>query len=180
MKAELISEVWKPVPGYKSLYDASNFGRVRSLKFGKIRILKQLKHNCGYLKVLLYKDGKGKRFFVHRLVAEAFIPNPDNLPQVNHINEIKTDNSAWNLEWCDVSYNNSYGTLPERQSQNQLNDPIKSKPVYQYTLDGRLVHVWPSAAEAGRNGFDTSCIYNCCNGRQKSHKGFLWSYTPLN
>ena len=179
MKSELVKEVWKPVPGYESLYDASNYGRIRSMWYEKVKIIKPQKVK-GYLRVNLCKDGKRKNFYVHRLVAMAFIPNPDNLPMINHKDECKTNNIPENLEWCDVSYNNSYGTLPERQSQNQLNNPITSKTVYQYTLDGVLVRVWPSAAEAGRNGFKTACISLCCNGKLKTHKGFLWSYTPLN
>ena len=171
-------EYWRPIPGYEE-YEVSNLGRVRSLKFGKMKILKQYEVN-GYLRVSLYKDRKQKWFLVHRLVAMAFIPNTDKLPMINHKDECKTNNIPENLEWCDASYNNSYGTLPERQSQKQLNDPIKSKKVYQYTLDGVLVHVWTSVNEVARNGFSLGHVAACCRGERKSHRGYRWSYTPLN
>lgn len=171
-------EYWKPIPGYED-YEVSNLGRVRSLKYGKIRILKPGKTK-GYLHVILYKNCTSKWFKVHRLVAMAFIPNPDNLPMINHKDENPGNNAVSNLEWCDASYNNSYGTLPERQSQKQLNDPIKSKKVYQYTLDGVLVHVWPSVNEVARNGFSLGHVAACCRGERKSHRGYRWSYTPLN
>lgn len=170
-------EYWKPIPGYEE-YEVSNLGRVRSLKFGKMKILKQYEVN-GYLRVSLYKDRKQKWFFVHRLVAMAFIPNTDKLPMINHKDECKTNNIPENLEWCDASYNNSYGTLPERQSQKQLNDPIKSKKVYQYTLYGVLVRVWSSVNEVARNGFSLGHVAACCRGERKSHRGYRWSYIPI-
>lgn len=172
-------EIWKDVLGYEGLYQVSNLGRVKSLNHYKAKIKKATADENGYLRIRLSKKSLQKSFRVHRLVAKAFIPNPDNLPQVNHINEIKDDNRVENLEWCTHDYNVSYGTLPVRQSQKQLNDPKKSKPVYQYTLDGVLVRVWPSAAEAGRNGFSQGHVAACCRGERKSHKGFIWSYIPL-
>ena len=182
MKADLIFEVWKPIPNYEGLYDASNFGRVKSLNYnhtGQIKVLKPKKNKYGYLSITKKKNGLKKFYSVHRLVAMAFIPNPDNLPQVNHRNEIKTDNSVYNLEWCDTKYNCTYWSYREKQSLIQRNNPKQSKPVYQYTLEGMLVHVWPSANEVGRNGFDRRSVIKCCNGKQKTHKGFLWSYVPL-
>lgn len=183
-------EYWRPIPGYEG-YEVSNLGRVRSidrwvkysdgrLRLYKGRILKPVKRKDGYLQVNLSKDNRGKMFLVHRLVAMAFIPNPDNLPMINHKDENPGNNAASNLEWCDSSYNNSYGTLPERQSQKQLNNPIRSKKVYQYTLDGVLIHVWPSTKECGRNGFNQQHVSACCRGERKSHRGYRWSYTPLN
>ena len=93
-------ELWKPVVGYEGLYDVSAFGKVKSLKFGKEKELKQTNNTDGYLYVSLYKDGVRKLFKVHRLVAEAFIPNPDNKPCIDHINTIRDDNRAENLRWC--------------------------------------------------------------------------------
>ncbi len=183
-------EYWRPIPGYEGLYEVSSLGRVKSLprfmdnRHGgksllKGRIMKLTPDTCGYLRVRLCKNCIQKSFKVHRLVALAFIPNPLNLPQINHRNELKDDNRVENLEWCDASYNNSYGTLPKRQSDSQINDILKSKSVYQYTLEGVLVHVWPSVNETRRYGFSLGHVAACCRGERKTHKGFLWFYTPI-
>jgi len=103
-------EIWKNIKGFENLYQVSNMGRVRSLKFGKKKIMKLTPNKQGYLRVKLYKNGETKDFRVSRLVAFAFVenPNPQFLKQVNHINEIKTDNRASNLEWCNCQYNIRY------------------------------------------------------------------------
>lgn len=181
MKAELISEVWKPIPGYLDLYEVSSFGRVKSLKYGRVKILKPHRGKRRYYYVVLVKDNLRKTFKIHRLVAEVFIPNPNCLPCINHRNEITTDNSVWNLEWCDWRYNRNYGTAPKLLT-SKLTNGKKSKLVYQYTIDYQLVRVWPSTAECGRNGFNQAAVSDCCLGkrRRKTYKGFLWSYVPLN
>ena len=113
-------EIWRDIKGYEGLYQVSNLGRVKSLERyvkGKdgLRLVKEIIMSIsvcrtnGYFKVILHKDGKQKRYQVHRLVAEAFIPNPDNLPIVNHKDENKINNCVWNLEWCTYSYNLTYG-----------------------------------------------------------------------
>lgn len=110
------NEIWKNVDGYSN-YQVSNFGKVKSLNYNrtlKENILKLSTKKTGYQQVSLNKNGKQYFKSVHRLVAQAFIPNPDNLPQVNHKNEIKTDNRAENLEWCTAKYNRNYGTSIER------------------------------------------------------------------
>lgn len=118
----LPKRVWKDIEGFEGLYQVSNDGKVRSLgnnKSRKTKILKQVTNNCGYKLVGLYKNGKGKFYTVHRLVAQAFISNPNNWPQVNHKNEVKDDNRVCNLEWCTQEYNCNYGTRNERQSKTR-------------------------------------------------------------
>lgn len=107
-------EIWRDIKDYEGLYQVSNLGRVKSLKYGKEKILKGYKYRGGYLRVDLYKERKVKHFPIHRLVASAFINNPNNLPQVNHKDEDKTNNCAENLEYCDSSYNTNFGTRNER------------------------------------------------------------------
>lgn len=124
---ELEQERWKPIFGYDGMYEVSDLGRVRSLKFGKTRVLSEQKHTDGYLLVALCKDGKRKNFFVHRLVASAFVEN-DNLfnTEINHINERKSDNRVSNIEWCDRSYNVSYNGLRKKQHHPQAKrDKVK-------------------------------------------------------
>ena len=119
MKEKLIEEQWRPIRGYEGLYVVSNLGRVRSIGYVEDRILKQCL-NKGYFIVTLSKCKKHTHFSVHRLVAEAFIPNPNNLPMINHRNEIKTDNRVENLEWCDCKYNCNYGSgLKRRIEKNK-------------------------------------------------------------
>ena len=171
----MIKEIWKPVVGYEGLYMVSNWGRVKSIKFGKERILKPGTNNYGYLLVMLCKDGKIKGFTVHRLVAEAFLPNPHNYPCVNHKDENKQNNNVSNLEWCSAQYNNTYGTRIERVAEKTTNGKC-SKPVLQYTLNGAFVREWESTAECGRNGFNQGNVVTCCQGKLKKYKGFIWRY----
>ena len=129
MKSTLIYEEWKPIPGYFELYDASNFGRIRSLKFGKVKILKPFGKK-DYLRIELNKDGKRKRYSVHRLVWEAFNGEIPKDMQVNHINEIKTDNSLWNLNLMTPKENTNYGTGIQRgvdKRRRNKNGIIKCK-----------------------------------------------------
>ena len=115
--AKIMNEIWKDIEGYEGLYQISNYGRVKSLRFNHTdnnpRILKNVIVK-GYCCVNLYKDKKMKMLKVHRLVAQAFIPNPNNLPVINHIDEDKTNNFVGNLEWCSVEYNSRYGTARQR------------------------------------------------------------------
>ena len=166
-----MKEIWKDIKDYEGLYMVSNWGRVKSIKFGKERILKPVTNSSGYLSVKLCKDGKVKAFTVHRLVAEAFLPNPDNLPCVNHKDENKQNNNVSNLEWCNCKYNINYGTGIERRSKK------KSKPVLQYTLDGEFVREWESATQAEKEGgFNNGHIIAVCGGKRNNHKGYIWRY----
>lgn len=165
-----MKEIWLDIKNYEGHYQVSNLSRVKSIKFGKEIILKQ-NIRRGYYYVGLSKNGKVKYFQVHRLVAEAFLPNTDNLPQVNHKDENKLNNNAENLEWCDNKYNSNFGTRNERISKRH------SKPVLQYTLDGQFVKEWESATQAEREGgFNLANIAACCKGKRNKHKGFIWLY----
>ena len=117
---ELSHEQWRDIDGYDGMYQVSSFGRVRSLKFGKVRVMRTTTNLCGYLSVGLSKDGKQKLFLVHRLVAQAFIANDNILNnEINHRNEIKTDNRVSNLEWCDRRYNNTYNDIQFRKKTSK-------------------------------------------------------------
>ena len=171
-------EIYKDIEGYEGLYKISNQGRVLSLGNGnsnnsKERILKPLKHKNGYLKVILSKQGKIKNYLIHRLVCEAFLPNPNNLSEINHRDEDKTNNFIQNLEWCTREYNSNYGTRTERTRLLNTNHPNTSKKVM--CVETGLIY--PSTNEVQRQtGFSKSSISMCCNGKQKTCSGFHWKY----
>ena len=179
----MTKEVWRDIEGYEGLYQVSSEGRVKSLerklphwrggeRTQKERILKGTPDKDGYLKVGLYGSTRKQKWFqVHRLVGEAFIRNPDEKPQINHINEIKTDNRACNLEWCTCKQNINHGSRNERVAK------ALGKPIGQYKLDGQLIKVWPSTAIAEREtGFNQGSIWGVANGRYKQAYGFIWKY----
>ena len=159
-------EHWKAITGYEGLYEVSDLGRVKSLNYnhtGKEKILKPQKTNNGYLRVDLCKDGKLKHSKVHRLVAEAFIPNPNNLETVNHKDEVKTNNTVSNLEWMSRVDNKRY-------SAN------KSVKMFDKST-GELLATFPSTREAERvTGINNGNISTCCNGKIKSSGGYVWRY----
>lgn len=177
-KCNMTKEIWKPVVGYEGLYDVSNFGRVKSLKYrkgDKPEILK-LQKRGKYLRASL----NGRKFSVHRLVAQAFIPNSLNLPEVNHKDEDTHNNFVNNLEWCDRPYNSRYGTKTKRVADANRNGKL-SKPVYQYSLDGELIAVFLSAQDVKRKlGYSQGNISNCCIGNRKTAYGYKWSYNKFN
>ena len=179
----MMEEIWKDIEGYEGRYQVSNLGRVRSLSLGKIakfrpehhgRVLKPYLTRYGYYSVDLYYDtGKKRHHLVHRLVAQAFIPNPDNLPQINHKNEVKTDNRVQNLEWCTPVYNLTYNDRPKRVAITQ------GKEVEQIDSSGNVVATYPSAYEAERQtGIHATNINACCIGKQGHPRagGYRWRY----
>lgn len=175
-------EEWRDIQGYEGYYQVSNLGRVRSLdrdvvyKNGRRhkytgKILELSLNSQGYQKAMLSACGAHSTPRVCRLVANAFIPNPANLPQVNHKDEIKTNDCVDNLEWCTAKYNVNYGHRAEKCSAK------KSVPVLQMTLCGELVGEWKSAREAELNlGIDHSHIARCCRGKLSQTGGFVWRY----
>lgn len=166
-------EIYRDIEGYEGLYQISDQGNVKSLKFGKERTLKQGKNVYGYSFVVLCKNGNKKLYLVHRLVAQAFIPNPTNLPQVNHKDEDKTNNTVDNLEYCDCKYNINYGKHNEKMAKSHINHPSYSIPVLCIETD----IVYPSIKEAQRQlGIYATHINACCLGKRKTCGGYHWQY----
>ena len=179
----LPKQEWRDIEGYEGLYQVNQIGQVRSLNYrmtGKTKRLKLGTDKGGYKVVRLCKNGKYKTFTVHRLVAQAFIPNPNNLPFINHMNEIKSDNRVENLEWCDITYNNNYGTRNERIAnamigKNKGNDNGRSRKIRCIELN----KPFPSIADAnvyfGKDRRNAN-IYRCLMGRQQTAWGYHWEY----
>lgn len=165
------NEVWKDIPGYERLYLVSNLGRIKSLyNYRKYNILTP-KIVRGYYQIGLRKNGVRKWKQVHRLVAQAFIENIDNLPQVNHKDENKLNNNVDNLEWCSVSYNNTYGSRIKKVREKV------SIPVIKYDILGNYITEYESISEAGRkNNVSPSNICKCVKGAYKQVKGYVYSY----
>ena len=180
-----VEEMWKDAKfvdhgilrDYSNYYQVSSFGRIRSIRKGKKRLLSPYVNRKGYLVIGFSKPGEiGIKLAVHRLVAYLFIPNPYNLPQVNHINEDKTDNRVDNLEWCDNKYNCNYGSRSTRSASRH------TIPIVQLTIDGHYVRSWKSTYDIKRElGLNPSSINRCCKdnfGRRgfNIYKGYKWQY----
>lgn len=205
-----MKEIWKDVAGFEGLYKISNFGNAKSLDMmvlcsggnrrkvnGKI-LNKRINHKTGYVQYVLCHDGKKYWKYAHRLVAEAFIPNPNHYAEINHKDETKSNNYFENLEWCSHSYNNSYGTKIERCRQHtdakaraqkidykalvQKIDynaiaEYSRKPVVQLSLDGKKISVFKSQREASRKTGTNVCrISQCCLGNATQSNGFRWEF----
>ena len=173
-------EEWRDIKGYEGKYMVSNLGRVKSLNYnntGKEGIMKPHDNGYGYLFVVLCKDGKDKKYRINRLVAQAFLENPDNLPEVNHKDEDKTNNCVENLEWCSRLYNINYGTGNKKRAKKNTNNPKKSKPIIAIHKINGLILEFPSVREAERQtGIASSNICDCLKGRKKSAGGHIWFY----
>lgn len=174
-----MKEIWKDIPNYEGLYQISNLGRVKSFrqssKFHKASeyILKSALANNGYCQVTLYNNTRKKKFLVHRLVAEAFIPNPNNYPHINHKDENPSNNAVDNLEWCTARYNNLYGTARIRQVETV------SRPIEQLTLSGKVIAVYRSTRIASELlGINRGTLKSAIiKGSQCN--GYLWKYNDI-
>lgn len=175
-----IQELWIDIPGYSGQYAAFHKGAILNRVTGKV--LKPTVFSCGYPYVTICVNGQKKHKRVHRLICETFISNPHNKSEVNHIDGNKLNFHISNLEWVTSSENKKHAfriglmkpTSPQKGKFNELN--ARSKQVAQLTLNGTLVKIWPSIAEACRHGFSIANICKVCKGERHSHKGFIWKY----
>lgn len=173
-----MEEIWKDIVGYEGLYQISNLGRIKSLsrfckyssgKTRKVneRIMKFDISKLGYFRVHLSKNGIDKKILVHRLVAQAFIPNPKNYPIINHKDENPSNNKVNNLEWCNVEYNNTYG--------NKIKKLYKE--IIQLNKNGEIIKCYPNTVQASKETGIVRCtITNCLNGRTKTAGGYIWKF----
>lgn len=181
-------EEWRMCKGFEPFYEVSNTGKVRSIavwsdKYQRIIKRKSPKEkrqettHDGYNRVTLSHYGKHYHCAVHRLVAMAFIENPNNYPCINHKDENPSNNKVENLEWCTYKYNSNYGTLPQRIKEWQTNSPIRSKAVNQIDKDGNIIKSYPSQKEAERQtGVSADMIGRVCRGKAKTGGGFKWAF----
>lgn len=171
-----MEEIWKPIKGYEGLYEVSNLGRIKTLsRYIRNRkmpekIKKLDKSKNGYLRIELSSNKIKRKYLVHRLVAQAFIPNKKNLPCINHKDEDKSNNIVSNLEWCDYLYNNLYN---DKQKKNW-------KKVKQLNQNNDIINIFESVTEASKRTNILQCrISNCLNNRQKTAGGYHWQYYEL-
>ena len=174
-------QIWKDIEGYKGHYQISNYGNVRSLK--KDAFLMKGGYLKGYKIISLWKNGTGKMFRVHRLVALAFIPNPENKPCIDHIDGDRANNHADNLRWVTYLENNNNPITKKRLSENNAKNMQgkegalhpNSKPV-KMIKNGVCLKIYQSIHLAKKDGFNDTLIIRCCKGRMKKHKGYNWEY----
>lgn len=194
MKGVVSVEIWKDVDGFEGLYQISSYGKIKSLHYyggDREKVLIPIKDKDGYLTIGIWKNKKRHSRKIHRLVAAAFIPNPENLPQVNHKDENPENNMVENLEWCTCRYNINYGThnlknaiaqtgkkhTAEHIMKIRANAPA-SKPVFMIDSDSmEIIEEFPSASEAARRikGTATNVSFACRNQGTK-YKGCFWRY----
>lgn len=169
-----MGEIWKKINDYED-YAVSSLGRVKSLKYGKERILKQSRCTGGYLYVFLCMGNRVKSFRVHRLVAIAFLDNPDNLPEVNHKDENIENNCIENLEWAESRYNKNYGSRVERIAK------AKTRKIEQIDAKtGKCIAVFDGGKDAAKSvGLKSPAhIYECCRGGRDTSGGYVWRWQP--
>lgn len=181
-----MQEIWADIKGYEGLYKISSLGTVKALPNNpthlKELILTPSKNSSGYLKVELYKDKVSKMYYVHRLVALTFIPNPYNKPQVNHKDGNKLNNTVENLEWVTKSENQKHAIKHGLRTPSPMTGKFgklnhNSKSILQFDLNGNLIRKWDSISEAARYyGCNRNSISNVLLGYRKTCKGYVWKY----
>lgn len=185
-----MDEIWKDIKNFEGLYQVSSLGRYRSLdryivcknRWGELsefyrpgQIMKCSLNNKGYCIAHLSNHNKSTTVLLHRLVAETFIPNPNNLPEVNHEDENKLNNRVDNLKWCDRIYNNNYGKL--NKEGRRVSRKHIMKKVAQYDMDGNLIKIYDGLNIAKEiTGINNITIARCCDGKQKTSGGYIWKY----
>jgi len=188
-RVNAMKEIWKDVAGYEGLYQVSNLGKVKSLNYnhtGKPKIMSFKHGTTDYLFVSLSKHKRVKNKYIHVMVAEAFVPNKNGLPCVNHIDGDKTNNRVENLEWVTYSQNTRHAIKIGLRTDSNMRG-VKgvanknSRPVWQYTKDGELLKIWPCVSDAARYYNCSPCtIVNCYMGRIKSCVGYIWKSAETN
>lgn len=164
-------EIWKDIPNYEGLYQVSNLGYIKKIWKSKDTICKPSFDSHGYKQIVLTKNNKRKLYKVHRLVALAFINNPNNYEELNHKDENKTNNEVSNLEWCDRKYNCNYGNRNYKCTRHRLHR------IAQYNKQNDLVGEYPSLKEAEKiTGIKYQNISSCCRNIKKSAGGYIWKY----
>lgn len=177
-----MKEEWLDIAGFEGKYQVSNLGNVKSLNYnktGEARLLKPNKTKNGYLQVALCKNNQRKMKLIHVLVAEAFIPNPSGLPQVNHKDEQKNNNCVDNLEWCDAKYNINYGTHNQRSAEKRRGVYGRNKtckPVI--CVETEIIYSGAYEAEQ-KTGISNGNINQACQGKRKTAGGYHWSYVVI-
>lgn len=166
-----MKEIWKDIPNYEGLYQASNLGRIKSLNFygsDKEKIM-SIQTTGNYNHIILHKDGKSKNFSIQKLIALTFIPNHNNYKEINHKDENTRNNCVDNLEWCNHSYNINYGNRIQKVKEKL------SRKINQYDLDGNYIKTWNCMNDAIRF-YKNVHICDACKNKRKSANGFLWKY----
>ena len=178
-----MQEIWKPIKNYENLYEISNTGKIKSLLYKHRKtpkIMKPTINSSGYFKVELYKNGKSKIFYIHRLVAESFIKNQNNYPCINHIDCDKTNNNVSNLEWVTYEQNTKHALknglfTPAPLKGKYGKENPNSKPLLQYDKGGNFIKLWHCRADVARfYNCHESSVNNCVSGRKKTCKGYIW------
>lgn len=176
---ELAGEEWRDVVGFEGLYKVSNYGRVLSLRKGEPRLIIPYTTKAGYKRVGIHIRPYQGHYLVHRWVAEAFIPNLNNLPFINHKDENPLNNCVDNLEWCDKQYNNTYGNALQKAHETRVRNGYVKK-VYQFDFNGNLINEYSSAYKASlETGICQCLIYACIYGSvSHSAKGYIFLRDP--